>query len=81
MFVVFMCILSGSTAPSGVCVLNEGEGCWPLLSIKGGIDREHGSISAASQPWTADNGLSTGDLVESNQQQLGENASPLVEGL
>lgn len=74
-------VSSAPAAPSGVCTLTGQGESWPLLFIKGSIDREHGCVSTASHPWTADNGPGTGDVAESNQQQLGENASLLVESV
>lgn len=73
---VNLCVSSGSAAPSGVCTLNGWGECWPLLSIKGSIDWKHESVSAASHPWTADNGSWTrGDIAESNQQALDRKCS------
>lgn len=53
---IYQCVSSGLTAPSGVCTLNGWGEFWPLLSIKGSIDWKHESLSAASHPWTTDNG-------------------------
>ena len=55
-FSLSACLCGGPAAPSGVCTLNGWAECWPLLSIKGSIDWKHESVSAASHPWTADNG-------------------------
>lgn len=42
--------------PVEVRTLNGRGKCWPLLSIKDSIDLRQESVSAASHPWTADNG-------------------------
>lgn len=44
------------SALNGLGGWGGGGGDQPLLSIKGSIDRKHECVSAASHPWTADNG-------------------------
>lgn len=70
-------VLSGGFQAVRVSTKWVGEKRRPLLSIKGSIDWKHECVSAASHPWTADNGPGRGwgwgvvDTAESNQQPSG----------
>lgn len=54
---LFVHRLCSSCPQWGVCALSGWGQCWPLLFINSNIDWEQESISAASHPWTADNGM------------------------